>query len=86
MIDHCAGPTLKFSGKAFQVFGFDILLDENFKAWILEINDHPSFNIYFDNEFMNSKPNDEKILSFVDLHSKSQVLSDTINFTLMKKS
>jgi hypothetical protein len=46
-------------GKLFQVFGFDILLDEKMKAWILEINDHPSFNIYFDNDFMNSKPTDE---------------------------
>jgi len=71
MIDHVSGPQEKFAGKAFQIFGFDILLDHNLKAWILEINDHPSFNIYFDNEFMNSKPEDEKILSFVDLHSKS---------------
>ena len=57
-------------GKMFQVFGFDILLDSKYKAWILEINDHPSFNIYFDNEFMNSKPSDEQILSLVDLHVK----------------
>ena len=26
--------------------GFDILLDQNYKAWILEINDHPSMNVF----------------------------------------
>jgi hypothetical protein len=32
-------------GKVFQIFGFDILIDENLKAWLLEINDHPSLNV-----------------------------------------
>lgn len=57
---------LKPLGKVFQVFGFDILLDKDYKAWVLEINDHPSFNIYYCKEFMNTKAADE-ILSHVDL-------------------
>ena len=39
--------------------GFDILLDENYKGWILEINDHPSLNIFFDNSFMGGKKEDK---------------------------
>ena len=27
------------------MLGFDIFIDENLKAWLLEINDHPSLNI-----------------------------------------
>jgi hypothetical protein len=67
-------------GRSFQIFGFDILLDKDLKAWILEINDHPSLNIYFDNEekeleYQNpkkkvEKPKEELILSYVDLHTK----------------
>jgi len=34
------------------VLGFDILLDEKLNAWLLEINDHPSLNIFLDKEFM----------------------------------
>jgi len=34
-----------YKGKPFQVLGFDILVDEKLNCWILEINDHPSFNI-----------------------------------------
>lgn len=70
MISHNSGRQDNLPGRSFQVFGFDILLDKDLKAWVLEINDHPSLNIYFDNEFMNSKPKDELILSFVDLHTK----------------
>jgi D-alanine-D-alanine ligase-like ATP-grasp enzyme len=39
-------------GQPFQILGFDFLIDQNLKAWILEVNDHPSLNIYFDTAFM----------------------------------
>ena len=35
----------EIKGMPFQIFGFDILVDSKMKAWILEINDHPSFNV-----------------------------------------
>ena len=34
----------------FQILGFDLMLDKNLKAWVLEVNDHPSLNIYFSTE------------------------------------
>ena len=70
-------------GKVFQVFGFDILLDEDYNAWILEVNDHPSFNIMYSKEFMGNKQEDE-ILSRVDLHVKHQVMAEAL--TLAAKS
>ena len=35
-------------GKPFQILGLDLLIDRDLKAWVLEVNDHPSLNIYFD--------------------------------------
>jgi D-alanine-D-alanine ligase-like ATP-grasp enzyme len=32
--------------------GFDMLIDSNLNAWLLEINDHPSLNIYLEKDFM----------------------------------
>lgn len=44
------GKSHHVKGEVFHVFGFDILLDEKLKAWILEINEYPSFNIFFETE------------------------------------
>ena len=35
----------EIKGKPFQIFGFDILIDSDLKAWVLEINDHPSLSV-----------------------------------------
>ena len=53
----------KVKGKPFQILGFDFLIDENLKAWVLEINDHPSLNIYFSNAppMSGTKYNEEDI-------------------------
>ena len=40
-------------GKPFQILGLDLLIDAKLKAWVLEINDHPSLNIYFDSNVTN---------------------------------
>lgn len=69
----------------FQVFGFDILLDKDRKAWVLEINDHPSFNIMFSKDFMGGNKEEEH-LSMVDLHVKSQVMTDALHLVMLKKS
>jgi hypothetical protein len=39
-------------GRFFQILGFDILPDANLNCHLLEINDHPSLDIFLDKEFM----------------------------------
>ena len=43
------------SANLFQMIGFDILVDEEGKAWLLEINNNPSLNILFEHGFMDMK-------------------------------
>ena len=71
-------------GKPFQILGLDLLIDENLKAWVLEVNDHPSLNIYFDSTcgMEGFHPTDDDICE-VDLFVKSRLVKDTI--TLCKK-
>jgi tubulin polyglutamylase TTLL6/13 len=51
-------------GLMFQILGYDMMIDEDLKVWLLEINDHPSFNIYLEKE----NPDGTKIsqLSLID--------------------
>ena len=39
----------------FQIIGFDVLIDDDGKAWLLEINNCPSMNISFETGFMGNK-------------------------------
>ena len=50
MQHQCMAMTLnkQIPGKPFQILGLDLLVDTNLKAWVLEVNDHPSLNIFFD--------------------------------------
>ena len=54
------------------------MIDEDLKAWILEINNNPSLNIYFDPETMSTKRKDENDICQVDLYVKSRLVTDTI--------
>ena len=48
MILHQSNPTGKNypnGGKVFQIYGFDIMIDNRMNAWLLEINDHPSMQV-----------------------------------------
>jgi tubulin polyglutamylase TTLL11 len=69
----------KAKGDCFQILGFDVFIDDKLKAWILEINDHPSLNIYLEKEICD--PNKE--ISEVDKYIKMKVLGEAIKF--MKK-
>jgi len=63
----------KNDGKCFQVLGVDILIDQDLKPWLLEINNNPSLNIEHDTEVAKSGP-----ISPVDLVVKSKVVEDAI--------
>ena len=89
----CYGPVIEhyltavsggknLNGKFFQILGLDILLDEDLNPWILEINDHPSMNIYLEKDFMGGGV--EKTISEIDLYVKKRVVGDSIK--LVKKS
>jgi len=58
--------------------GFDLLIDDKLKTWILEVNDHPSLNIYFDKEYMSHRVMTEEDVCPMDLYVKSRVTRDTI--------
>ncbi|CDW88877.1 zinc finger lsd1 subclass family protein [Stylonychia lemnae] len=70
------------NGKYFQILGFDLLIDENLNAHLLEINDHPSLNIFLEKDYMGGGMG--KSLSTVDLYVKKTIVGDTIKLT--KKS
>lgn len=68
----------KFSeaeGSCFQVLGFDIFIDNKFKVWVLEINDHPSLNI---NLCLEGEKGLIKEPSEVDRFIKVKVIGDAI--------
>ena len=81
MIEHqimkmTAEGTLK--GKPFNICGFDLLIDEDLNAWVLEVNNNPSLLIHFDADQMSGKKMEESDVCQVDLYVKSQVVRDTI--------
>ena len=59
-----------------------MLVDQNLKAWLLEVNDNPSLYIYLEKDYMGGGV--EKEISRVDLEVKSAVVGDAI--LLAKKS
>ena len=70
-------------GKFFQILGFDILPDEDLNCYLLEINDHPSLDIYLELDYMGGGMG--KSLSQIDLYVKKTVLSDAIKLTKKSK-
>jgi len=44
----------------FHIFGLDILLDEDYKCWVMEINWFPSFSYSFEKKVMDPETNQEK--------------------------
>jgi hypothetical protein len=72
-------------GQPFHILGLDLLIDRELKAWILEVNDHPSLNIYHSKEYMGMRNYDEDICE-TDLYVKKRVVSDCINLCMKKTS
>lgn len=71
-------------GRYFQVLGFDILPDEDLNCYLLEINDHPSLDIFLEKDFMGGGTG-FKTLSQIDLYVKKTVVGDAIRLAMKKK-
>ena len=62
-----------YRNNCFEVFGFDILLDSKYKAWLLEINDHPSMNPYICKTEERGCKHEFCQISTVDMYTKKEV-------------
>ena len=76
---HSAKTNHVFAGSCYQIFGFDIMLDSNAKAWLLEINDHPSMNPYVCITEERGCKHENCPISIVDMHVKKKVQLDTMD-------
>ena len=65
----------KAKGDCFQILGFDIFIDSKMKAWLFEINDHPSLNINIEKEGDKSLI---KEISEIDKYLKTKILGEAI--------
>ena len=73
-------------GKPFQILGFDLLIGHRLKAWVLEVNDHPSLNIYFDTSTgLEKQELTEEDICQVDLHVKSRLVTDVVGLARKKR-
>lgn len=73
---HCFISTDHENPRCFQILGLDILMDENWNCWLMEVNANPSLNVYNDKELPNGDV--EQTLSEIDKYVKTSLLADTI--------
>lgn len=73
---HCFVSTNTDNPRSFQILGMDILLDEDFDCWLLEVNANPSLNVYTDKELPNGDI--EQTLSELDKYVKCNLVADTL--------
>ena len=69
--------------KNFHVVGFDILIDTKMRAWLMEINANPSFNMFLERDMPNGEV--EKTLSELDKYLKGKVATSAIHIVTDKK-
>lgn len=63
-----------------------MLIDKKLKAWVLEVNDHPSLNIYFDTSTgLEKQEMTEEDICQVDLHVKSRLVTDVVGLARKKR-
>ena len=58
------------------MLGLDILIDENWFVWLMEVNANPSLNVYNDKVLPNGDI--EQTLSELDKYVKTNLLADTL--------
>ena len=80
--------TDKCNQSYFHLFGLDLLLDEDLKWWVMEINWFPSFSYFHDK--IEIDPVDEtekqvKVIAEFDLNLKPLIIKDTLNIVRTRK-
>ena len=78
---HCFISSDHSNPRSFQILGLDILIDENFNAWLMEVNANPSLNVYNDKELPNGDI--EQTLSELDKYVKTNLLADCLKIVTM---
>ena len=61
--ENCQEISINKNNSLFELYGYDILIDENFKAWLLEVNVNPSLHC----------------TSPLDLSIKTELVTDIFN-------
>jgi tubulin polyglutamylase TTLL6/13 len=74
---HCFISTDHENPRCFQILGLDILIDENWNCWLMEVNANPSLNVYNDRELPNGDI--EQTLSEIDKYVKSTLIADSLS-------
>lgn len=64
------------SARCFQILGLDILMDEQWNCWLMEVNANPSLNMYTCRETASGEV--ETIVSEIDKYIKTGVIQDTL--------
>ena len=72
----------KAKGDPYGILGFDIMIDTDLKAWVIEVNNHPSMNIYLCKEGPKGLI---KETSEIDQFIKMKVAGDAIKLMKNKK-
>jgi len=65
-------------GGSFHILGLDVLIDEDFNPWLLEMNANPSMRMDFE-EFDNFTGRSVSIVSRVDEYVKGTIMTDFMN-------
>ena len=47
---HCFMSSENEKSKCFQILGLDILIDDNWQLWLMEVNANPSLNVFDERE------------------------------------
>lgn len=63
----CADDVIPHQPNAFEVFGYDVLIDANMKPWLIEVNSSPSMGTDSD----------------LDNRVKHRMISDTVQLVSM---
>ena len=73
----------KENKKYFQILGFDIMFDDNFDAWLFEVNAFPSMEILFEKD--NADGSVDKERSEVDELVKGKIFADSVKILMTKE-